>query len=86
MLFEAEETCQLNEFTPSKISDRATEREEPCFVCWPGQPMVKGEPVVDFDTPMKEFMEGERYPQSLIEKAGYHWREAMDSYHINALL
>ena len=63
-LFEAEETCQPNEFTPSKISDRATEREEPGFVCWPGQPMVKGEPVVDFDTPMREFMEGERYPQS----------------------
>ena len=33
--------------------------------------MVKGDPVDELDTPMREFMEGKDVPRVLIEKTGY---------------
>ena len=33
--------------------------------------MVKGDPVGDLDTPMREFMEWDDVPRVLIEKTGY---------------
>ena len=42
--------------------------------------MVKGDPVDDLDTPMREFMEWERCPQSFNQEDRiYHWREVVDS-------
>ena len=42
--------------------------------------MVKGDPVGDLDTPMREFMKWEGCPQSFNrEDRIYHWREVVDS-------
>ena len=61
--------------------------EEPGFVCWTRQPVVKGDPVGDLDTPMREFMEREGCPQSFNrEDRIYHWREVLDSNSIYTLL
>ena len=49
--------------------------------------MVKGDPVDDLDTPMREFMEWERCPQSFNQEDRiYHWREVVDSNSIYSLL
>ena len=49
--------------------------------------MVKGDPVEDLYTPMREFMEWEGYPQSFNrEDRIYHWREVLDSNSIYTLL
>ena len=55
-------------------------REEHSLVCWTRQPVVKGDPVGDLDTPMREFMEWEGCPQSFNREGRiYHWREVVDS-------
>ena len=49
--------------------------------------MVKGDPVGDLDTPMREFMEWEGCPQRFNrEDRIYHWREVVDSKSIYTLL